>query len=203
MNHDANGILRRLAATSLDECLLKVSRVGAGTLKLLDLKILSGTLEDAVKRLVFKNPAAAVYFTLKAGPTLTALILFDPAEIECISRCYTGHSFPRGSKINPAEEVLLQELGNIILNSVASSVLNALKKSSMPSVPQFLEGDTVRLLEGLGAVTDPKREHRIIQAALAIQHDNSETRSELFAAVPEEMALALEMYGAGVDSMGK
>jgi len=190
---DPKGILEQLAAASLEKCLLRLSRVSAGTWQVLDIKVSPSTIGDAIKQHDFKNQAAAVYFTLRAGAELTALMLFNPADMECISKGFTGHSFPRGQHTTPAEEIILLELGNIVLNAPVNAVLNALKKSAMPAVPQFIEGDAASLIAGLGAVADLKRSFRVIKATLVIRCDKCETSSEVFTMIPEELASALEL----------
>ena len=120
-------------------------------------------------------------------------MLFDPGEMECISKCFMGYSFPRGEVTTQAEELMLLELANIILNSVINSTLNALRKSGIPSVPAYLEGGLSRLLAGLGAGADPQKTFRIIAATLAIRSDNHTARSEVLALVPEELELELPL----------
>ncbi|HAH32545.1 MAG TPA: hypothetical protein DCL44_09565 [Elusimicrobia bacterium] len=200
MNSNSTDILHRLTASSLEKCLLRLSRVSAGTWRVLNIKISEGTLEDAVKQHDFTNHAAAVYFGLKTGSTLTAIMLLNPADIECISKCFTGHSFPRGPHTTPAEEVMLQELGNIVLNSLVSSLLNTLKKHSIPAVPQYIEGDAAHITGGLGTVADLKQKFRMIKATLVIQFDKCETNSEVFIMIPDEMALELERAATGWES---
>ncbi|MDO8803240.1 MAG: hypothetical protein Q7R35_02310 [Elusimicrobiota bacterium] len=190
MNSNPKGVLERLAAASLEKCLRRLSRAAA-TWQAAEIKVSAETLEDAVKRHDFKNPAAAVYFTLP-GAGLTALMLSDPSDMECISKGFTGRSIPRGGSTTPAEELMLLELGNIVLNALLNSLLNALKKGAMPGVPQFIEGDAARVVGGLGAVADLKRVFCVIKAKLVIRCGSSAADCEVFATIPEELASELE-----------
>lgn len=187
MNSVSTGILEQLAASSLENCLLRLSKASAGSWRVLDIKVSPGTLQDAVRQHDFTHPAAAVYFNLNAGSPLTALMLFDPADSECISKCFTGRSLAAGSHTPPAEEVMLLELGNIVLNSLANSVLNAFKKSAMPAVPQFIAGDAARLLGGLEAAADLKREFLVVKGALALRCGETGTICEVFVLLPPEL----------------
>ena len=119
-------------------------------------------------------------------------MLFDPLDMECISKCFMGYSYPRGAVTTQTEEVMLLELGNIVLNSLINSALNALKLSLMPSVPAYLEGDFRDLANGLAPGGDLKQNFRIITATLAIKSDKRSTRSEVIALVPEELARQFE-----------
>ena len=195
MNDNIIAILERLAAESLEKCLLRLSRVSAGTWQILGINVYTGTVADAVKQHDFTNPAAAVYFNLGSGPALTMMMLFDPTEIECISKGFTGHSFPRGAHTTPAEEITLMELGNIVMNALANSVLNALNKTSFPALPEYIEGDSEVLMKELGAITDLNREYRVIKATLAIRCDNNVANSEVFTLIPAELAAKLEQAG--------
>jgi len=192
MNSNPKGVIEQLSAESLEKCLLRLSKAAAAAWQLLDVKVSAGTIADAVEQYDFKNPAAAVYFSLGSADGLTALMLFRPEDIDCISRCFTKNAFPRGQRTTPAEEMMLQEVGNIVLNALLNSVLNAVKKSAMPVVPQFVEGDAARVAAGLGAAADLKRVFRVIKAELAIRCDKCEGRSEVFVMLPEELASGLE-----------
>lgn len=191
MNDNTIAVLERLASLSLEKCLHRLSRVSAGTWQILEIKVSSGTVADAVKQHDFKNPAAAVYFSLGTGPALTMMMLFDPTDIECISKGFTGHSFPRSGHTTPAEEITLMELGNIVMNALANSVLNAVNKTSFPALPEYAEGDSAVLMKSLGTITDPGREFRIVKATLAIRCDNNAANSEVFALIPTELASML------------
>lgn len=193
MTDNPGDILLRLTEASLKKCLARLSGVSAGTWEILGMKSFPGTLEDAVKLHDFTNPSAsAVYFSL-VGLPFKALMLFDPADMECISKCFMGYSFPRGPVTTQTEEVMLLELGNIVLNSVVNSALNALKKSCMPSVPAYLEGDYRRLVDGLaaGAGVNLATKLHIVAATLAIRTDTRVARSEVIALIPEGLALEL------------
>jgi len=180
-----------LTEASLTKCLARLSSVSAGTWEILGISDFSGTLEDAVRRHDPKKPAGAVYFNF-GELRLIAMMLLDPGDIECISKCFMGYSFPRGPVTTQTEEVMLLELGNIILNALTNSALNALKKSVMPPVPAYLEGDLNRLLEGVGAGVALKNNFRIIAASLAIKSDRSVARSEVLVLVPCELAREIE-----------
>lgn len=193
MTDISSGALVRLTEASLKKCLGRLSGVSAGTWELLGISASAGTAEDAVKLHDFVNPrASAVYFNLRGGLPFTAIMLFDPLDMECISKCFMGYSYPRGAVTTQTEEVMLLELGNIVLNSLINSALNALKLSLMPSVPAYLEGDFRDLADGLAPGGDLKQNFRIIAATLAIKSDKRSTRSEVIALVPEELARQFE-----------
>ncbi|MDP2865845.1 MAG: hypothetical protein Q8O90_06355 [Elusimicrobiota bacterium] len=192
MNAKENTVLERLAVSSLEKCLVRLSKVSAGTWQLLDTAGASGTPGNAVGKYDFRNqPAAAVYFDIKGDFPMTSLMIFDPADIDCISKCFLGYSFPRQGGISQSDEVMLLELGNIVLNSLSNSVFNALGESFMPSVPQFVAGDALRIAESVRAVAGAALTFNIVASTIAIQCDNRVSRSKVIALVPEQLALAL------------
>lgn len=193
MNEKEITVLERLAVLSLERCLVKLSKVSAGTWQLVDTSSLNGTPGVAVARYDFANrPAAAVYFDIKGDHPMTSLMIFDPGDIDCISKCFLGYSFPKQGGISKSDEVMLLELGNIVLNSLSNSVFNALGASFMPSVPQFVAGDAVRIAESVRAVAGAAQTFRIVASTLAIQCDKRISCSKVIALVPEELARELE-----------
>ena len=192
MDAKASGILERLAVAGLEKCIARLAKVSAGTWRIAGARTSRGTLEDAVSQHNFAHPAAAVYFKIKGDFPFTSMMLFDLDDIELVSKCFLGYSFPKGEKFTQPEEVLLMELGNIVINSVINSVLNALKRSCMPPVPMCVDGDARRLAAVVGSASDPERAFRIVTVTLAIQSDKSVSNSEVVCLIPEELENELE-----------
>ena len=193
MNAKENTVLERLAVSSLEKCLVKLSKVSAGTWQLAETAESSGTPGSAVGKYDFKGqPAAAVYFDIKGEFPMTSVMIFDPADIDCISKCFLGYSFPKQGGISASDEVMLLELGNIVLNSLSNSVFNALGESFMPSVPKFISGNAVSIAEGLRNVAGASTVFRIISSTLALGVDKRLSTPKVIGLIPEELAQALE-----------
>ena len=193
MNTEENGILERLASLSIERCLVKLSKVSAGTWKLAGVSGSRGMVEAAVGQYDFRGrAAAAVYMDINGDAPLFSMMLFEPEDMDCISKCFMGYSFPRTQSISMSEEVMLLELGNIILNSLTNSVLNALRRSIMPSTPQFIAGAQSAIVAGLGARMDLKQNFRIVTVSLVMQSGNVSSSSTVFVLIPEELAQELE-----------
>ncbi|MCM2266964.1 MAG: hypothetical protein NDI60_04220 [Elusimicrobiales bacterium] len=184
--------LESLTALSVAKCLLRISRVSAGTWHVLGTKVAYGSLRDALKLHDFTRPASAVYFTLPGAAPLTGIMLFDRADMACVSECFTGHAFPRSAATTPAEEIMLTELGNIVLNAVMSTLLNALKKSFMPAVPRFTEGGIEALIAEFKRIPKLQQDFRNIAVTVEMRTDKAAAKSELLVLLPEELALELE-----------
>lgn len=193
MNAKEKTLLEQLAALSLERCLVRLSKVSAGTWQLVDTAESSGTPGNAVAQYDFRNkPAAAVFFDIKGDFPMTSLMIFDPGDMDCISKCFLGYSFPKQGGISASDEVMLLELGNIVLNSLSNSVFNALGESFMPSVPKFIAGNAVDIAEGLRTVAGASTVFRIVSSTLAMGVDKRLSTTKVIGLIPEDLARALE-----------
>ncbi len=192
MKDNANEILGQIAVDSLQKCAEKLSRVSAGVWSIAGSEVSTGTLDEALKRGGSRDgEAMAVYFDVKGELPVIAMILFDPQDIDRISKCFLGYSFSVSPALSQAGELLLSELGNIILNSFISALSNTLKRMFMPSAPKCVRGTPRYLLKTMGAAMDVKQRGRIISIKLDTQYDKNITRSEVLGLVPEKLAQEL------------
>ncbi|MHB0995454.1 MAG: hypothetical protein ACYC2I_03680 [Elusimicrobiales bacterium] len=184
--------LESLAALSVAKCLQRISRVSAGTWQVEGAKVSYGSVRDALAAHDFSDPAAAVYISLDGPRPVTSAMILDPANIEYVSKCFTGHSFPRGGPITPAEEVMLTELANIILNAVTNALLNAVKKSFIPALPRFAQGGLDVIEKEFLAIPALKQNFRIVTVTINMCAGASSAKAEVFSLVPEELAMELD-----------
>ena len=193
MSQKQDVTIESLTALSLAKCLLRLSRVSAGTWQVAGVKISSGTLRDALQQHNFKNQAAAVYFNLKGMSPVTAVMMFDAGDLECVSKCFTGHSFPQHGAITPADEIIMTELGNIVLNALINVLLNAIHKSFMPALPVFAAGDLDRIEVEISRKVNPRQAFRIVASTLNLKADAALAKVQVLVLLPEELALELEL----------
>jgi chemotaxis protein CheY-P-specific phosphatase CheC len=194
MSNQETGILERLAAASLENCLQRVTKVSGAVWQLAGIDISRGTLASAVKLHDFsKDPSAAVvYINVTGGLPFTSLLFFNAGDVPHISKCFLEESLAQASGIPQFDEVMLLELGNIMLNAVINYLQNALKKSAIPSVPMLLKGDCGHIAEGLGVYLDPRQSFRIVTSSITVRRDSRVSRGEVQAIISEELAAALE-----------
>jgi chemotaxis protein CheY-P-specific phosphatase CheC len=192
MSGNTNEELRSIAVSSLSKCVEKLSRVSAGTWSIAGADVSIGTLDDAIRRHAADDgDSTAVYFDVKGELPFVAIILFDPRDIASISKCLLGYAFSGSPALTQAGELLLSELGNILLNSFVSALSNALKRIFIPSAPRCLRGEPRYLLEAMGVAMDVKQSYRILSVRLDIRCDTSVTRSEVLGLIPEKLAQEL------------
>lgn len=192
MDEKASRILESIALLSLEKCAVKLSRISAGKWSVSDARVSARTMEESVKaHSASRGQGAAVYFEISGDHPFTAMVVFRPEDIDLISRGFMGFSFATLPKLSQAQELLLSELGNIILNSIVSSLSNALKKAFMPSAPKCVQGEPRFLLEALWATVGAKEGHRLVAVSLDLDYDKAVTRSEVLVLIPESMEQAL------------
>lgn len=148
MNEDT---LARLAAAGLEKCLLKMTGISPGAWQLAGARVFPGTVREAMRRQdTGSAPAAALRVKIKGSPPFTTALLFNPEDTKHISGCFADGTFCVATGADEPE-VTLVEIGNIILNALANSLLRAVGKTAVPSVPAYFKGDAGAVEKWLGA----------------------------------------------------
>lgn len=192
MDAKASRILESIALLSLEKCAVKLSRISAGKWSVSDVRVTTRSMEETIKdHASSRGPGAAVYFEIAGEHPFTAMIVFRPEDIDTISRGFLGFSFSKLPSLSQAQELLLSELGNIILNSIVSSLSNALKRAFLPSAPKCVQGEPRFLLEALWTSLGSEKPHRLVTVELDLDFDKAVTRSEVLVLIPESMEKAL------------
>lgn len=193
MDVKAGKMLERVAVTALEKCVAKLSRISAGKWSVSEASVSMRSMNEAVKAHAAAGHAtsAAVYFELKGEYPFTSMVVFRPGDIEILSKGFLGFSFSKLPNLNQAQELLLSELGNIILNSLASSLSNALKRSFIPSAPKCVQGEIPFLLEALWTSLDRSDRYSLVTVTLNLQCGADVTRSEVITVIPANMEAAL------------
>ena len=190
MTDNKNTIFTRITVASLEKCVEKLTRVSAGAWRISCADMSMGTLNETVKRHATDDSggdAAAVYFDVKGDLPFSAIMLFNPGDINVLSKCMLGYSFSPMPAVTQTGELLLSELGNIILNSFVSALSNTLKRTFVPTAPRYLKGEPKYLLEAMGVAGDIKQRYRIVSIKLEIQCGKSSTKSEVLGLIPEKL----------------
>lgn len=184
--------LERLAGAGIEKCLDRIARAYSGAWRLSGVSAFSGTMSEAVGRHEFKGPAAAVQITVECGLPFATALLFNAEDVGHISQCVLGEPFAEARKIDQFEDVMLLEVGSIILNALINSLLNAIKQSAVPSVPALLKGEAGSILQGLGGTGGAAVGSRMIVAGISVELDGRVCRGEAISMIPEELAARME-----------
>jgi chemotaxis protein CheY-P-specific phosphatase CheC len=182
----------------LRRCVAKLSRISAGEWTVADARVSCRTMGEAVKDPAgSRGVGAGVYFEVGGDMPFTSMIIFRPEDGEILSRGFLGFSFTKLPGLNQAHELLLSELGNIILNSLVSSLSNALKRSFLPSAPKCVQGEPQFLLEALWTTAGDGAGFDLVTVTLDLKCGGTMTRSEVLALLPDGMEKALAAASAG------
>lgn len=182
MNEDT---LARLAAAGLDKCLLKMTGISPGAWQLAGARVFTGTVRDAMRRQnAGAAPAAALRIKIKGSPPFTTALFFNPEDTRHISGCFADGGFC----VPPGEdepEVTLIEIGNIILNALANSLLRAVGKTAVPSVPAYFKGDSGAVEKWLGAGPSV---FSVVSVKFTMRRDGRTAAAEALAFLPPALA---------------
>jgi hypothetical protein len=178
-----------LVQQSLDKCLSRISRISTGHWRTAMVNSSIGKPSSVFARYA-ADVTEAVFLKLNGLP-LSSIMIVTPGDIQCVSRGFTGHSFPKAEKTSIADEIMLTELGNILLNALLNAVINALAQSGLPELPRFIEGDAQKLTSEFGAALNLEEDCRIISAAITLECEGLATWT-LHAFVPNELARKIE-----------
>ncbi len=173
--------LARLTMAGLEKCLHKMTVVSPGAWQLTGVRVYSGEAREAVRRKEREGrQEAAIRIRIKGETPFVTAILFAPEDIKHISRCFADELF-----FGPANEeqadVTIIEIGNILLNALANSLLRAFGKSAVPSVPAQFQGDSGALEKWLGAGPGT---FTIITAGFTMQREGVTAAAEILAFLP-------------------
>lgn len=178
----------KVLGSTMEKCVSKLSRMSVGTWAMAGCRVKASSLADAIRSYGDSDElGAAVYFEVSGHKPFTAMIIFRPEDIEHIARCFMGVAYTKLSQLSKAEEILLAELGNIILNSFVTSLSVALGKTFVPSVPKCIQGQTSFLLEAMEATLDRTQKSRTISMSLDLTCDGNLTKHEVIGIIPESL----------------
>ncbi len=181
--------LDMLVQRNLDRSLSRISRISTGKWRAAMVNSYPASPRAVLARYAAET-SVAVFMRLDTLP-LGAVMLVKPEDVECVSRGFTGHSFPASGRISKADEIMLTELGNILLNAAVDSLLNALKRSALPAIPLLLEGDAVELAERAAGLLSMDAPNRAVSAALSLECEGLAVWT-LHVFVPEDLAREIE-----------
>ncbi len=191
LNSSRNEGITRLAAGGLSRCMLRTADVSSWAWELSDLSVFSGKISDAVKLAAFGPTVGAVQVNLRGGAPFSAAMIFRSLDIKFIAGCFVDGPVYRVSGME-VDEALIMEIGNIILNAMTSPLINALRKSAIPSVPMLVKGGPGAVTAGLSSCLDPELEYTVISASLAMRRDGRLARAGALCFLPQELAGEIE-----------
>ncbi|MCG2725552.1 MAG: hypothetical protein L6420_04715 [Elusimicrobia bacterium] len=192
MNIKTLEIIERLAVVNLEKSLTRLSRVSAGTWEILDINVSFDTLGEGIKKHRFKDDIAwLVYFNVEGEYPFNSFVIFESPDFDCISKFFLGYSFLDVHSLQ-FKELLLSELGNILLNPMVTFVSNTLKKSFMPTAPKCVQEKHQNFLKIFENAIDLRESFLIIKVTLVVYSGKSLAKIILFNIIPKKLQTELE-----------
>lgn len=186
--NEETAIWKELITSSVDKCINKLSKISKSKWSISQTKISSNTLDEIIRSYIPKDgPGVCIYFEITGVYPWIAMITLEPEDVEIISKIFFGNYHPKISQLNYAEELILAEFGNVILNSMVGSISNVLQKPFLPSVPKCVQGKTEHLMEAFKIILQAMPRHKIIIIELKLTCDNLTSKSEILGVIPENL----------------
>lgn len=187
MNNATKDNLIQLASAGLKTCLLKINTVTPGTWRLEGLEVRGGRIADAVPA----AGAGVIRITVRSSPPMITLLVFGEADAGLLYECFVSDSLREA--LGPGrQEATLLEIGNVLLNALANSLLKAFRKSAIPSVPERVSADPAAITAPPAEPRPPEAALTIVSARLSLQRDGRRADAELLALVPDGLAPELQ-----------
>ncbi|MFH1618708.1 MAG: hypothetical protein ABIG11_02280 [bacterium] len=178
---------------SLSHCLSKLSKmtgspwlIEAGDMKWLPMPLLVREYSSD------EQTGAAVYFDVAGDMPMSLMIVFHPRDTGIIARCFLGHSYPFLSHLNHLEELVLSELGNIVVNAFVGALANEMDSIMLPSVPRCVQGSRFALVEALQSTVKEPGRYSACKMPLRMESAGGSASSELLALFPASSLEKLE-----------
>lgn len=185
MNSMNDDTLARVTAAGLEKCLLRMTEVSPGAWQLGGVRVFKGQVREALRsRERGEKPSAAIRIKIKGDTPFVTAIIFNPGDIKHISRCFAEEQY-YGPVSEEQPDVTVIEIGNILLNALANSLLRAFGKSAIPSVPAHFQGDYGAIEKWLGAGPEV---FTIISAKFTMQREDRTSAAEILAFLPPTLA---------------
>ncbi|MDA8130109.1 MAG: response regulator [Elusimicrobia bacterium] len=186
------GAIKRLAAGGLSKCMLKASDATASSWELCEVSVTSGGEAELAKLTDLGRDTASVHVNVRGGSTFSGALVFRADHAGLIANSFVKGPVYVAEEIRSLEEGLMLEMGNIIVNSLANALFNALKRSAIPSVPMLVKGGPAAVAAALVSCLEQGKPVRIISARLAMRREGRVAGAGVIGVLPEEIAGELD-----------
>lgn len=110
-----------------------------------------------------------VYLVAPSFNKISFLLFVEKKDSDNIFRSFSGYSFGCTNRITKVEELLISELGNIILNSVLGEIANRIKMAIVPQSPKTINGYKKFLLEGISSMIDTNINKTVVSSSIYVK----------------------------------
>lgn len=177
---------KKLSQEAIGSALERLNRISCGKWKL-------SWEENLIASGSVNYDSVCVYFG--AGAVEEAMhfaLFFDRKDMGMLSRNFIGYSFFVSEKMTKTEEMLVSELGNIILNSMVNAVGNRLGRTFIPSVPKIIQAEKEFALEVISRGLPENRGKTELPGNISIECGGKDAVCEIFSFIPDKILALLK-----------
>lgn len=153
-------LLKKIIETGLNKSVERINKISSYKW---EIEKISFEIDNIDKETI------CVYLVAPSFNKVSFLFFVEKKDCDNIFRSFSGYSFGHTNRITKAEELLISELGNIILNSVLSEIANRIKMTIMPQSPKTINGYKKFLLENISSMIETNINKTIISAVIYIK----------------------------------
>lgn len=136
--------------------------------------------------------AICCYFQVKDPEReMSFAMFFRRDDLPHISKAFVGYGFFLSQKISRSEELLVEELSNIILNSIVSEISNILKEKIIPIGPKTVHAPKDTAMEVLSSALPENKSKVSLRSLIGFNFGDKKVSCEVYSFMPEVLASKL------------
>ncbi len=128
-----------------------------------------------------------VYLTAKNWKKSFFSLFINKNEASKIFKLFSGYFLTSISTHNKSYEIIIAEIGNIILNSILSNIANKTKTVILPEVPKTINGEKKFILENLSTMIEENKNKLPLVVQLTMESMNETIKTEIYVFIEEDL----------------
>ncbi len=124
--------------------------------------------------------SVCVYLISKNYDKLAFLLFIKKEDANKIFKIFSGYYLSESPEYKKSYELLISEIGNIMLNSVLSEIANKLSKIIIPDVPRIINGEKRFILENISGMLEENKSKVPLSSTVLVESENEKMSIELY-----------------------
>lgn len=124
--------------------------------------------------------SVCVYLISKNYDKLAFLLFIKKEDANKIFKIFSGYYLSESPEYKKSYELLISEIGNIMLNSVLSEIANRLSKIIIPDVPRTINGEKKFILENISGMLEENKSKVPLSATVLVESESDKLSIELY-----------------------
>ena len=124
--------------------------------------------------------SVCVYLVSRNFNRFAFLLFIRKEDANKVFKIFSGYYLAASSEFKKSYELLISEIGNIILNSVLSEMANRLGRAIMPDVPIVINGDKKFILENISQMIEENKSKNPVSSTVLVEGGEDKIEMELY-----------------------